>query len=129
MGRIKLEDDVRTAIIKLGGGNPGGLTVCMNIIKYIVENPSLGLNEGFLLLLDDFEIYESDIWVLFKDICGQDIGQTINVISATQQSILSKEELRLAIVNGRESRKCGLDLNYINDQLAKLTKEDLDIPA
>lgn len=65
--RIKLTMSVPDCIISVVDGNPGALRVCMNLL----ENNELGFAD--LLHLDDMEIYGSDIWLCYKDICRENL--------------------------------------------------------
>lgn len=65
--RITLNMTIQDTIVAMVEGNPGALNVCMELIKV----SSLGILT--LLHLDDMEIYGSDIWLCYKDICKEDI--------------------------------------------------------
>lgn len=54
------------AMVNMVEGNPGAITVLVKLM----EDP-LGLIT--LASLDDRMIYGADIWIAYKDICGQDI--------------------------------------------------------
>lgn len=66
--RLTLEDSTMDAIVKMSDGNPGAVTV---IGQLLTMEPADGLIA--LLHLDDMQLYGSDIWVAYKDVCGQDI--------------------------------------------------------
>lgn len=65
--RIKLKMNMVEAITSMVDGNPGATTVCCELMK----NDEFGFIN--ICHLDDMEIYGSDIWLCYKDICGQDI--------------------------------------------------------
>lgn len=67
--KIELTDSMRDITIKMAEGNPGGLTVMMDLVEH------LGVEKGMLriLSLDDMNIRGSQIWVGYKDHCGSDI--------------------------------------------------------
>lgn len=74
MNRITLNTSPQEAIISMIDGNPGALTVCLQLMG----GKGASLDEqaqGFadLCRMDDQEIYGSNIWVAYKDICGQNI--------------------------------------------------------
>ena len=73
MGKIILENNVVDSIVKMSKGNPGGLTVLMKLL----EKPN-GLI--YIRALDKAGIYGSNIWVEYKDNCGQDINKLIEKI-------------------------------------------------
>lgn len=75
----------------LTGGNPGALSVCTLILKDGAKIDPDSAEGGFmpLLLMDTFEIYDGDIWLLYKDICGMDIVKLLAVLRACQMGGLA----------------------------------------
>lgn len=102
--RLRLEDDLLTMMTKMSEGNPGGLTVLMQLLK---ESPRIDPDAAMgpfahILDLDSYGIYGSHIWILFKDICGQDITNTITVLRSVQMGLLSLSKVKGAIRNVEE---------------------------
>lgn len=66
--RINLDMVPVEAIVKMAEGNPGATHVMAQLLK-----PDLV--EGFMDIcrLDDLELYGSDIWLAYKDVCRMDI--------------------------------------------------------
>ena len=97
--RIGLQDTALDVFMKLSEGNPGALTVCMEIFtQNAAIDPDAFLSGlGPLLALDTLGIYGSSIWLLYKDICGEDITKTLAVLRAWQLGFVSDAEIRLAI--------------------------------
>lgn len=106
--RIELTDTPLSAIAKLCDGNPGALTVCCELFKQGAEIDPNAFGGGLsaLLSLDSYGIYGPDIWMLFKDVCGQSIPHTIGMLRAVQLGILPESTLKHAIQN----RGNGLDV-------------------
>lgn len=73
MSRLKLEDTVANIILKMSEGNPGALRVLMKMLRK--EDGII-----YVFTLDDMGIYGSQIWVGYKDHCGQDIDKFIESI-------------------------------------------------
>lgn len=71
--RIGMNDSMMDIIIKMAGGNPGAMNVCMRMMTEAEDiDPDAVLGgTGAILMLDTFNIYESHIWILYNDICGQ----------------------------------------------------------
>ena len=65
---------------------------------------------------DTFEIYEEKIWMLYKDVCGENLVNTLGVLRACQLGIISQAELKHAI----ESYGDGID---VEDLLIKVRAE------
>jgi len=97
--RIKLSDSIEDVMAKISGGNPGALTVCMNILKHAEEIDPDALVGGLaaLLSLDTHGIYDCRIWMLYKDVCGEDLPTMLAVNRACQLGIISKDILNAAI--------------------------------
>lgn len=97
--RIGLQDDFKTIMVKLSEGNPRGLTVLMQLFnKAESVDPDSALGPlTYLIDLDSFGIYGSHIWMLYKDVCKEDIVNTMAVLRAVQLGILSSGKLKRAI--------------------------------
>jgi hypothetical protein len=113
--RIKLDDSLQEAIYKLSEGNPGAVRVLVDLVMHgdkIDPDNALG-GFGVLLYLDMFGVYGSRIWMLYKDVCGEDYVKTIAMIRACQLGLISERQLNEAIENhGR-----GLDVNQVMQQV------------
>jgi hypothetical protein len=97
--RIQLTDTVRSAIMKLGGGNPGGLRVASELFSTgeVTDPDSATGGLGVLLDLDTLGIYESRIWMLYKDVCGEDIIKTHAILRGWQLGLVCDYEIEAAI--------------------------------
>ena len=113
--RINLTMSVQDSLIVMCGGNPGALTVCVGLIKEagnIDPDSALG-GLGKILSLDSLHIYEERIWMLFKDVCKQDLRVMVGVMRAWQLGFTTREALNHAIDNYGE----GLDLPGLMTQV------------
>jgi hypothetical protein len=99
--RIELTDTPLSATMKLCGGNPGAMTVCIQILEQSerIDPDNLLGGLGCLLSLDSHSIYGPQIWMLYKDVCKEDITKTIAVLRSVQLGLLSEEKLHIAINN------------------------------
>jgi hypothetical protein len=98
--RIKLDMNMADCCAELargaGGYNPGAIRVCINLAQLTpMVDPDASMG-GFahLLSLDTLEIYGSDIWLLFKDICGEDTARMIAVLRGWQLGIATRDEIK-----------------------------------
>jgi hypothetical protein len=94
--RIQLGDTTKDILFKMSEGNPGALTVLLHILK---ENARIDPNDFFdglgpILSLDSYGIYGSSIWILYKDVCGEDITKTLAVLRAVQLGFFSAQTLK-----------------------------------
>ena len=77
----------------LSDGNPGAVNVCaqlMNSYSDVDPESAMGPLSG-LLSLDSYGIYGPNIWVLYKDICGEDIVNVIVVLRGIQLDVLDRD--------------------------------------
>lgn len=73
--RIKLQDSIADAVVKMVEGNPGAVNVLAQLIK---KEDGLGFVQ--CCKLDDYGIYGSRIWMCYKDLCGQDIDKLYGLL-------------------------------------------------
>lgn len=114
--RLNLNMSTLDVVVALADGNPGATVAMLELMKSapIVDPQSACGGIGPLLNLDVNGIYGPRIWMLYKDVCGQDPARTIAVLRAYQLGMLSTEALDIAIDNyGR-----GID---VDDLVAKVT--------
>jgi hypothetical protein len=115
MTRITLQDDAMSAVVKMVEGNPGAATVCTGILKqgqHIDPDAMMG-GLGTILWMDTLEIYGSKIWMLFKDVCGEDLTKMLGLLRAVQLGLLSKPDLNAAILNCGQ----GIDVDELLEQV------------
>jgi hypothetical protein len=101
MTRIDLSDSILSTITKLSEGNPGAMTVCMQLStkEKDIDKDSAIQGLGSLLSLDTYEIYGADIWMLYKDVCGEDIEKTIAALRSCQLGFTAVSDLKYAIAH------------------------------
>jgi hypothetical protein len=123
MTRIELKDTMIDVITKMSGGNPGALTVCMKILErgaQIDPDDAMG-GLGALLSLDTCGIYESRIWMFYKDVCGEDLAKMLAIERSCQLGFISRNTLNHAIDN----RGAGIDVDglvrQVKDRLPAFT--------
>jgi hypothetical protein len=97
--RIQLTDTTMDILIKMSDGNPGALTVLMRTMN---EGPAIDPQSmlgaiSVILSLDTHDIYGSEIWLLYKDVCGQDLTMMLALLRAVQLGFLPETELKHAI--------------------------------
>lgn len=89
-------------MVALADGNPGAVSAMMEMVKAAEKtDPDSALGPFVILSLDTHEIYGPDIWVLFKDICGQSPVRMLAVLRAVQLGITSESEIKAAIRDWR----------------------------
>jgi len=108
-------DSIMTAVAKLSGGNFGAMSVCTQLFARGAEIDPKGIpGFGPLLLLDSLHIYGSRIWLLYKDICGEDVVMTLACLRGWQLGIINQRDLIKAIDNAEGGNRAhNLDLPAI----------------
>lgn len=73
--------------------------VCMRILNEGMNIDPDGMFGGLsiLLMLDTYNIYGPRIWMLYKDVCGQDIVKTIAALRVCQMGLFPIEKLQHTI--------------------------------
>ncbi len=115
--RIQLTDSPKDMIIKLSDGNPGAVSVLMQLLtRSAAVDPDSAFGPfTYLLNLNAFGIYGPRIWMLYKDVCHEDIVSTMAVLRATQLGIITRATLKHAIDNYGD----GLSVSSIMEQVKK----------
>lgn len=118
--RIRLNDTTQSALVKMAGGNPGAITVMIGMMKMSpkIDPQCFFGGLGPILALDTEDIYEERIWMLYKDVCGQDMVKTLACLRASQLGIITTSQLNGAIDGNNSS----LDV----DDILKKVKERLE---
>lgn len=116
--RIELTDSLLDVMLKMSEGNPGAASVCAQLMK---ETPQIDPDNimggmGVILSLDDMGVRGPKIWMLYKDVCKENLTYLNAVMRGRQLGHLSSEKIQHAIEHYGE----GLDLPAI---LAKVQSE------
>ena len=100
MKEIK-NDTFANIIIKLSEGNPGAISVIMQmkISAGTIDPQNFMGSLGSIFFLDSLCIYGSRIWMLYKDVCEQDIKLVVAMLRAVQLGIINAKTLNRAIDN------------------------------
>lgn len=99
--RINLDMTTIEIAMALSDGNPGAVNVIAQILKNgtEIDPDSMFGGMGALLYLDTYGLYGPDIWILYKDVCGENLARVIALLRATQMGIIGKGALLGAIAS------------------------------
>lgn len=116
--RIQLDMSIKDAVIAMSNGNPGALSVCMQILEQgsIIDPQDAFGGFGALMQLDMLGIYDERIWMFYKDVCAQHLGKMLAVIRANQSGQVveaNKDSIAHAIDNYGD----GLDVEAVVEAL------------
>jgi hypothetical protein len=97
--RIQLDMSMIEAIMAIVEGNPGAARVAMEMIKNNERVDPLDVMGpwGPLLHIDMLRLYGPRLWVLYKDVCNENVINTLAVLRANQLGLLSEGDLNLAV--------------------------------
>lgn len=122
MARISLADSGLQIIMKMSEGNPGAATVLVNLlseqeVKVSEIDPDNLLGAvGVVLHMDTLEIYGSNIWMFYKDVCGQDYVVMLGLLRAIQLGFMDSQVLTCEF----EKPYARLDQAFIDDMMTKV---------
>jgi hypothetical protein len=99
--RIQLTDTAMSAAMKMSDGNPGALTVCALMLREggTIDPDDFAGGLGSLLSMDTLRLYGPRIWMLYKDVCKEDLRVACALLRAWQLGFVSDSQLRDAIEN------------------------------
>lgn len=122
--RIELMDSFNDIIYKISEGNPGALTVLLRSMTEVKDvDPDCALeNLGPALLLDTFGIYGSNIWILYKDCCYQDIHLFWACLRGLQLGLVTEWEINDAILKNGKGFEPKILLRKIREELPNFAK-------
>lgn len=94
--RINLNDTTVSALVKMADGNPSAISAMMAILeKHQSIDPQAALGGiGTIMMLDEYGIYGSSIYVLYSDKCDRDVRKMLMLMRAVQLGIFSKTKLQ-----------------------------------
>ena len=110
-----LEMTTTDILVAMAGGNPGALTAMMDILQSGAEvDPDDALAPlGAIFGLDTLGVHDSHIWILYKDICQQNVLNMIGVLRAIQLGQISGASVLKAIAIEEDRGSHGLDVDEI----------------
>jgi hypothetical protein len=80
---LRLDMNFMDLMMAMSEGNPGALRVCMELVK---SDPLLG--PMWLIHLDDMNIRGTQIWIGYKDYCGEKLEKFITCIKERSQAMV-----------------------------------------
>jgi len=128
--RLELSDTTFDVCYKMSEGNPGALTVCAQLLLHGGAIDPDGFLGGFgaVFGLDTLGIYGPRIWMLFKDVCGQDLVKMCAVLRADQLGFIQGLDIDAAIDGrGEYPLDCDELLKQVRERLPNFQQEE--VPA
>lgn len=97
MSRLEHGMTLMDAILAMSDGNPGAISV---LTEYSLKVESMDPEGGLvcaLRSLDNLKLYGPEVWMLFKDVCGQNLWRFALILRAYQLGWTSYEDVRKAV--------------------------------
>lgn len=110
--------------LALCDGNPGAATVCglvLNNAKDIDPQSALG-GLGVIMGFDTMEIYGSDIWVLYKDVCGENLVHMLAVLRAAQLGQITQSSVK-NYIREQKAMDCDAILKGVMERLPQFNRK------
>jgi hypothetical protein len=96
MSRIELNDTSVGAVMKMAEGNPGAMSAMMEILKEhdAIDPQAFMGGIGAIMMLDTWEIYGSEIYILWSDKCERDVRKMLMIMRSCQMGNFSHNKLK-----------------------------------
>ncbi len=124
MSRLKLDMQFNDIIWTLSEGVPGAINVIVESMKHgeEIDPDNVFKAWGFALFLDSLEVYGRRVWMLFKDVCRENLAHTIGMVRSVQLGIVPIEELNQAI-DGTINIDVEATLDKVCEELPKFNRQ------
>ena len=121
--RITRYDTLVSACSKMSEGNPGALNVLMRLIDEggAIDPDAFMGGMSNVFDLDTNKIYGSSIWILYKDICGEDLRKMIAVLRSVQLGFLCNSAL-LSAIEGNGKINVDSFVKQVEDRLPNFSR-------
>src|ERR1035437_2480941 len=98
---MQLTDTPQSMIVKMCEGNPGALRVLLNCVTQGAAIDPDHILGGIapILELDELGLYGSNIWILYKDVCKEDLPDMIAMLRAWQLGFVERTKILHAVEN------------------------------
>lgn len=96
---IEGTDTVQDMIFKMSQGNPGAIRVLVDLMKSgpAIDPDAMMSEIAHILSLDTLGIMGSEIWMLYKDVCGESYARMIAVLRSWQLGFTTDTKILAAI--------------------------------
>lgn len=125
---------LQDAIFTMSEGNPGAITVLGWCLK---EEGQMNFMMGTLLDLDDMNIRGSQIWIAFKDYCGENLDSFIELVKKRDPNMVDMvNQASLKGWTGTQSKAVTSGASYmslqgrpmLNDEDKHLLEKKIPLP-
>jgi hypothetical protein len=113
-------------MVAFAEGNPGACRVLSEIVTAAPKiDPDSALGAlGPLCSLDNLDCYGSRIWMLYKDVCGQNINTMLGLLRCCQMGFTSDRKINAAIDGDKAALDIPALLAQLKEQLPDFQTDD-----
>lgn len=94
MSRLKIFETTSQNFINFAGGNPGAITMLLELQKAVQDKIAI-----YLITLDKMELYEDKLYMLWNDCCKRDILKVIKILDYYEKGIINQIDINERIKN------------------------------
>ncbi len=96
MSRINLDDTLIDIIVKMADGNPGAASVMGELMRdgHLIDPDNMFGGMSCIMRLDSLGIYGPNIWILYKDVCGESIFNLVALLRGFQLGFTNELVIR-----------------------------------
>ena len=122
--RITLNDTVLDIVMKMTEGNPGAITVLGRLQREHAQIDPQNMMGwlGVVISLDSYGIYGSRIWMLYKDVCKEDLVNMVGIMRAVQMGLMSEKYLNDYIDNNPDGVHLPTVLDAVREKLSEFAR-------
>lgn len=123
---IKLHMTLTDVVVTMSKGVIGTARVLADVVKHAdaIDPNNMPQGLGFMMMCDTYGIYGSDIWLLYKDACQEDLGKMMLAVRATQMGFISESQLK-ASYGGRYTKHRNDEGEIVQTEAYVFDVEDL----
>lgn len=113
MPRLVFTDSPEQMVQKIAGRHIGATSCLFAVAKSIEGHRELGWDYiGMLLVLDELELYEEDLYLLWNDLCHRSIATFSMVISRVKMAPALGDYVKHAVSRCRAGERSKLAANF-----------------
>jgi hypothetical protein len=120
----------REMIFAMSNGNIGAERICLLLLAYSFKIDPDSLSSDFrpIFYLDSLGIYEDEIYMLYKDVCGKNLSKMIALLRAHQLGLAGVDinTLNHAIYNYGHGINLNAVVAAVMDRLPNFQIDDVD---
>lgn len=116
--------EILHGLVSMAEGNIGAATVLTSLIKAskVIDKASALEGLGAPMQLDMLEIYGEHIWILYKDVCKENIYTMVAVLRANQLGYVGKSEMVKPMTKERLEELTALVIEDLEDDFLTETE-------